>query len=276
MVNAYCDLELLKAEGALGVEGRRYDRRLLGVVEEASRWIDGYCNRRFYVVAERRRFDGCGGRELAVGELVAVTALETRGQPGGRLEVWDGEDYELYPLEARPRRPWGRPYDRVAVSAAAAGRRVFPGGSGTVEIAGRWGFREVVGESGTTIAAGDGMTAEAGELTAAAAGVLAAGQTLLIGEEQLYVTGTDGVTAVVKRGVNGTAAAEHLAEAEIGVYGYPGPVTEACLQLAADWWQRRERLVAAGLTGRGDGPRKSGVWKEVKELLAGYRRLAVG
>lgn len=276
MTNAYCDLDLLKSEGPLGADGRHHDRRLLSLLEEASRWIDAYCNRRFYVVAEPRRFAGSGGPDLPVPELVAVTALETRPHSAGPPVTWLADDYELHPLDARPNKPWGRPYTRIAVSSNAAGRRVFPRGPGTVVITGRWGFREVIAATGTTLAAaGDGITAAATELTAAAPNILSPGQTLSLGAEQLYITATDGATATVTRGVNGTTAADHPAAAPISVYRYPGPVTEACLQLAADWGQRRERSIAAGLTGPAASSRKSGLWKEVKELLAGYRRLAV-
>lgn len=277
MTNAYCDLELLKAEGPLGGgAGNQHNRRLLSLLEEASRWIDAYCNRRFYVVAEPRRFAGSGGPDLPVPELVAVTALATRAHPAGPPVTWIADDYELHPLDARPNKPWGRPYTRIAVSPTAAGRRAFPSGPATVAVTGRWGFREVIAATGTTLApGGDGITAAATELTAAAPGILSPGQTLSLGAEQLYITAIDGVTATVARAVNGTAAADHPAATPISVYRYPGPVTEACLQLAADWGQRRERLIAAGLTGPGASSRKSGLWKEVKELLAGYRRLAV-
>lgn len=276
MTNAYCDLDLLKAEGPLSGAGHRHDRRLLSLLEEASRWIDAYCNRRFYVVAEPRRFAGSGGPDLPLPELVAVTSLETRLQPAAPPVTWLADDYELHPLDARPNKPWGRPYTRIAVSPATAGRRAFPRGPGTVKITGRWGFREVIAATGTTLAAaGDGITAAATELTAATTGIISPGQTLSLGAEQLYITAVDGVTATVTRGVNGTTAADHPAATPISVYRYPGPVTEACLQLAADWGQRRERSIAAGLTGRDASSRKSGLWKEVKELLAGYRRLAV-
>lgn len=289
MTNAYCDLATLKSEGALNLTGSVYDRRLLALLEEASRWIDGYCNRHFYVLHATRRFEvgwwAAGQGPLPVPDLISVASIHTwpghtrpgHTRPGGGAPVaWAETDYRLYPLNAAPEQPWGRPYTRLLANPEAPARLRFPAGPDTVEIAGKWGFREVKADSGTTTGAGAALVPADTRLPVAEGGKLSAGQTLAVGAEQLYVTAVDGVEATVARGVNGTDATSHSAAAAIAVYQYPGPVVEACLQLAAQLWQRRDRYAlpvgrerrAAGLV---PGPAP-----EVAGLLAAYRKLPVG
>jgi len=274
MTSAYSSLDTLKSAGVLNLAGNLYDGRLLALLETASRWIDGYCNRPFYAVSATRLFDGNGRQRLPLPDLIGITALQTRPNPGAAWIEWAVEDYQPYPADAGPRQPGGRPYGGVAVSpeGAAAGR-VFPAGVATVSIAGLWGFGAVTAASGTTLKAGSPLTAAANTLTAAAEGKISAGQTLAIGAEQLYVTAVEGAAVAVWRGVNGTAAAAHDAETAMAVYQYPGPVAEAALQLAADWWHRRDRFA---LPGAGGAAGESSPGRAVTELLAAYRRLAVG
>lgn len=272
MTNAYCDLEILKAEGALNISGALYDQRLLGLLEQASRWIDGYCNRAFYVLAATREFDGGGSPQLLLPDLIGVTALQTRQSPNAAPQTWPPDRYQLYPANAAPEQPWGRPYTWVGVHPAALPWLRFPQGPGSVRISGRWGFRSVKTDSGTTLESESPLTPAATQLTAATAGKLSPGQTLEIGQEQLYVTAVESVTATVLRGVNGTAAAAHNGGAPIALYQYPGPVTEACLQLTAQLWHRRDRFALPGGNSNGDvipGP-------EITNLLASYRKLALG
>ena len=274
MTNAYSNLDTLKSAGVLNLAGDLYDGRLLALLETASRWIDGYCNRQFYAAAATRIFDGNGRRQLPLPDLIAITALQTRPNPGAAWTEWAAADYQPYPGNAGPRQPGGRPYRGVAVSPAGmAAGRVFPAGIATVSLAGLWGFGAVTADSGTTLKAGSPLTAAANTLTAAAAGKLSAGQTLAIGAEQLYVTAGDGAAVSVWRGVNGTAAAAHDAETPIAIYVYPGPVAEAAVQLAAEWWHRRDRFA---LPGNGGAAGESSPGRAVTELLAAYRRLAVG
>lgn len=272
MANAYGSLAGLKSAGVLNLEGDAYDGRLLGLLEAAARWIDGYCNRQFYAAAAVRQFDGGGRGRLPLPDLIGITALQTRAAGGGPWVEWAAGDYQPYPSDAGPRRPGGRPYSGVAAAGRAAGR-VFPAGIDTVAIAGLWGFGAVTADSGTAIKAGSPLAAGDSSLSVAAEGKLSAGQTLALGAEQLYVTAVDGATVSVARGVNGTAAADHSAGMAIGVYVYPGPVMEAALQLAADWWHRRDRFAVPGDFGAA-GELTPG--RAVTELLAAYRRLAVG
>ena len=305
MINAYCDLATLKSGGALNITGAAHDARLLALLEESSRWIDAYCNRHFYLLHATRRFDGGGGRQLQVPDLVGVTSLKTLkggegwegGDPAGSgsgagvgvVEVWGDDDYRLYPLNAEPGQPWGRPYTRLLVNPDSSANSRFPQGSATVEIIGKWGFQEVTADSGTVIKDNSPIGPSDNRLmvkaaTAGNAGALtvSAGHTLAIGEEQLYVTGQSGQSGqmeaelTVQRGVNGTTAASHDAGAAVAVYRYPTAVAEACLQLASQLWQDRGYTSIAAGGGRGGvgtGPVRG---LAVERLLDAYRKLPVG
>ena len=273
MPNAYCDLATLKSAAALNISGSLYDQRLLRLLEQSSRWIDGYCNRPFYTLHETRHFDGGNSPQIPLPDLIALTAIQTRPAPNAAWQTWPTDRCQLYPANAAPEQPWGRPYTWIGVHPTNLSWQRFPAVPNSVSISGRWGFRAVKTDSGTTLAAESPLTPAATQLTAAAAGKLSPGQTLEIGQEQLYVTSVDSVTATVLRGVNGTAAAAHNGGAPIAIYGYPGPVTEACLQLTAQLWHRRDRFALPG------GNSSSGnviPGPEITNLLASYRKLALG
>ena len=127
MTNAYADLATLKSAGVLNISGDAYDTRLLDILEAVSRLIDHYCNRRFYVVAEARFFDADGGKELAVPDLISVTSLKTDDDRDRAFEtLWAASDYLLYPSNARPDKPWGRPYTRVLADMDASNKSAIP------------------------------------------------------------------------------------------------------------------------------------------------------
>ena len=274
MTNTYADLSMLKAPGALDITGASYDARLLALLDSASRWIDGYCNRRFYVLEAARRFDG-GGPELPTPDLVRVDRLRTAENGGGVFETeWTADDYRLEPSNAEPSQAWGSPYRRVAAAGRLKRRGGFPAGPAAVEITGRWGYREVWQETGALLQPGIVLAAGAATLSLVDHGGLAAGQTLRLNGEQVYVVKVSGSDLTVRRGVNGTAAASHLGGSALSLFVYPAPVAEVCLQLAMRAWQRRN-------SGRNsDGNEASALCRvpdaAVQGLLAGYRRLAVG
>ena len=126
MTNAYADLTTLKSSGMLNITGTGSDARLLALLEDVSRWIDGHCNRHFYVLETTRTFNG-GGLELLVPDLISITSLKTDENRDRVYELtWAGGDYLLYPLNAEPQQPWGRPYSRVLWIPRPGPRRPFP------------------------------------------------------------------------------------------------------------------------------------------------------
>ena len=82
MTNAYASLESIQASAVLNITTTAYNTRLRELLERVSRLIDRYCNRHFYVLVATRTFDGDGGTELEVPDLIAVTSLKTDDNPG--------------------------------------------------------------------------------------------------------------------------------------------------------------------------------------------------
>ncbi len=277
MPNAYGDLTTLKSPAFLNTPDDGHDERLLGMLETASRWIDGHCDRHFFVTEGKRRFDGTGRVALAVTDLVSAAEVRVRQGSNGRWVGWNSGEWLAYPLNAAPTEPDGRPYTRIA---ATAGGRRFPLSRGGVIIAGAWGYGDVREDTGLQVSGAEVTMADTQITVAASGGVsapLSAGHTVRIGDEQIYVTGaadTQGtITLTVQRGVNGTMPATHAVGSGVSVYRYPSAVTEACLQQAAVWW--RERLGAPFSPPEGDGRGDAdGVSPAVRALLKPYRRRA--
>jgi hypothetical protein len=274
MTNAYASVAALKGSAALNITGASYDSQLLALLEGVSRWIDAHCNRHFFVLTATRRFDGDGGTALALPDLISVTTLKTDENRDRVFEqTWAASDYLLYPLDAKPQDPAGRPFSRVLVDSFGS-RQAFPQGPATVELAGKWGYREVLADSLADIAEGGAFTAGDTTLTVTDGAKFATGQNLLIEAEQLFVAAIAGNNLTVARGVNGTTAASHPNGADISIYQYPEGVARACLLQAAQSWQHRGGSSAVG--GGRAGAGEPGIQREVRQLLAGYRRLPVG
>ena len=276
MPNAYGDLTTLKSSAFLNTPDDVHDARLLGMLETASRWIDGYCDRHFYVTAGERRFDGTGRVVLAVNDLVSAAEVRVRQGTTDRWLGWNTGDWLAYPLNAAPTEPDGRPYTRIV---ATAGGRRFPLSRGGVIVAGAWGYGDVREDTGLQVSGAEAASGDTEVTVAASGGVsapLSAGHTVRIGNEQMYVTATsdDGqgtTTFAAQRGVNGTMPATHGVGSGVSVYRYPAAVTEACLQQATAWW--RERFSAPFRPMEGGVGREGGdISPAVRALLNPYRR----
>ena len=276
MANAYADLATLKSASALNVPDETHDARLLALLETASRWIDGYCARDFAAVSAARQFDGGGGNRLFLPDLVSVSRLRTR-TPGGAWTEWPADAYRLYPLDAAPTSPGGRPYTQLA-AADGSGRR-FPTGPAAVSINGVWGYGSVRDDTGLRIAAGAALPADAAAIVATpASSALSAGHTIRIDDEDLYVAAaamdtTAGTTTLaVKRGVNGSRAATHAAASGIAAYRYPAAVSEACLRLATAWWRERVNAPFAPASRNTADASHDGIDPAARALLEPFRR----
>ena len=275
MTNAYASVAALKGSAVLNITGTGYDSQLLALLEGVSRWIDAHCNRHFYALTASQRFDGDGGTALAVPDLISITTLKTDDDLDRTFEqTWTTSDYLLYPLDAKPQDPAGRPFYRVLVDKSGS-RRAFPPGQATVEITGKWGYREVLADSLADISEGGVFSAADTTLTVTDGAKFALGHSILIEAEQLFVAAIAGNNLTVVRGVNGTTAASHANGLDISIYQYPEGVARACLLQAAQSWHYRGGSSPLAGGSRGAGA-ESGAQREVLQLLAGYRRLPVG
>ena len=278
MTNAYANLATLKSSGVLNISGDAYDTRLLDLLEAVSRLIDHYCNRRFYVVEETRFFDGDGGKELPVPDLISVTSLKTDDDKDRTFETpWEVSDYLLYPSNAQPDKPWGRPYTRVLVDVDAGNKSLLPAGLRTVEVNGKWGYREVTEDNGAALNQGGELSADATSLVVTDGTNLSPGQTLRIDDEQLYVTAVSVNVLTVVRGANGTTATAHVDSSHIARLVYPNEVTEACLIQTSRLWKRRDAgFTAPDLRRTGLGGVSKALDPDVALLLAAYRKNPMG
>lgn len=276
MANAYANLATLKSPAVLNVPDDAHDARLLEMLEAASRWIDGYCGRQFFATHGERRFDGTGKASLTVPDLVSASEVRVR-DASGSWEPWPSGDWLLYPLNAAPTVPGGRPYTRIML--ASGTHRRFPLSRAGVAVSGIWGYGDVREDAGLQVGGNVEIAADDAALTLTAgdgAIVLSAGHTIRIDDEQLYLEGVadDGqgaLTVTVRRGMNGTAASAHAVGAPVSVYRYPRGVAEACLLQTAVWW--RERLAGPFKPPDGnDYGAMDGISPTVRTLLAPYRR----
>lgn len=232
--------------------GTANDALFLAWLEEASRSIDDYCRRTgqahpmsgFGPRVGTNRYDGSGTNCLELADdLLSLTSLTTLPAIGGTPITLTAEtDYYLEPYD-RP------PYRRIVLHEVATTTLFYAVRRG-VSAAGTWAYSNETAASITTVASGLAADAAATTFTTSATPTIEIGHTLLIGSEQVYVTGLSGTTATITRGANGTTAAVHADTSAIAVYRYPRQVKVTSLRLAHRRWKARD----AGLTGAfGDG-----------------------
>ncbi len=228
----YADVAELKSRLDMDAADTDHDARLLEALEDASRQVDAYCRRHFYVVSATRFYSPTKGREfLFPDDVLQITALYgDRDNKRTWLDVWTADDYELYPYNRFPK--W-------AIRRRPGGSYSFPIGESRLKVVGLFGFGD--GESATPYrAAGSTVTVATTDGTAVTASSGAAfkvGNTVLAGSEQMYVTGISGNTLTVVRGVNGTTTAVHAA-ATAYIYRYPLEVRTVTLLRAQKSYRR--------------------------------------
>lgn len=233
--NIYATRNALKDR--LGISATTWDSQLLDMLEEASRLVDGVCDRHFYIETATLYFDGLAWAELHVPDLLTLTTLKT--DDDGDLvydEVWTADDYLLLPFNSWP---------KTGIIAAPEGDYAWPDAAcaKAIQIAGTWGFGDglsasPVEASGVTATVADGSSLT---VTVSAEGTIKAGHTILVESEQMAVQAAtaDGSKALtVIRGVNGTTAALHTAKA-ISIYLVPPAVRQCTLNEAAAMFHER-------------------------------------
>lgn len=141
MANEYVNAEELKEW--LGIEGSDQDNTLELVAEAASRAVDSYCKRRFYLDDEPTpRVYAAEGRFVFVDDIGSTDGLvvKTADVPGSFDRTWTEGDHTGFgfltqPLNALAR---GRPIERLE---SLANR--WPCGEGRVQVTAKWGWPSV-------------------------------------------------------------------------------------------------------------------------------------
>lgn len=256
--NCYLDLSKLKAE--LGITDTANDAQLLRLLNRASRFIDNYCQRHFYALTETKKWRTEPGYWHSVPDLYTATlvTLDT-------VTLTEDTDYELEPRYGYPKITFRM------LKAAFTTRQAF-------EIAGIWCYEHLVADSGATVQDDPNLGIAVTTVTLSDDTYLSIAQTLLIEDEQVFVTGLNVVThtATIVRAVNGTDAAVHAQGKPIDIIVYPDPIEQACFIQALRWYRGRDAAWGdeVGIEGKmkyGMEPHPS-----VRVLLNPYRRITGG
>ena len=276
-MHTYLTRDEFKAEGALGLTRTTDDTRLLELLQSVSAFVDNYTKRHFITFTGVRTFDPPLGRvrnvDLYVPDLIRVDSLKgDLGNTGTFGQTWATTDYLLYPLNADPTSSGNvhsMPY--TIIRRHPRGTKSFPPGRSTIEVTGDWGYWEHLFREASVVKTGD-WTASATSIDVDTIGTLQAGHTMLVEDEQIYITAVSSTTLTVRRGENGTTAASHVATTVIDTYEYPEPVKEAVLITAARLFKRRESSFA-NVIGGPDGTMSviRGLDKDARNLLLAYR-----
>jgi hypothetical protein len=279
VANVYVTLDTLKGTGALDISGSQYDSRLLGLFQGLFPGIDRFCNRHFFTVTEAREFRGKGSLEMSLPDFVNITALKEDDTLDGTFSVtWGSLDYLKEPANANPTSDWGRPYTRVTVNLKSNGTQdIFldptDRTSRNYEITGTWGYRHVTTDSGNNGTLADGT---ATSLTLDGTANLEVGHTIVLEEEQIYVTALSGTAATVERAKNGSTGTAHT-NVDIYVVEYPQAIREAAFIQVARLWKRKDSGFAQeiGFPETGQMTVFRGLDSDVKEFLMAYKKIPV-
>lgn len=230
-MNSYCSIADVK--GTLGISSTTDDTIMRKMCEAASRAIDTYTNRFFYVQSATKYFDG--HIPLWVDDLLSITTIKTDEDGDGTFEntLTVTTDYLLYPLNSLPKTKVA-----LSVDSGYGGFGIFKKGC---EIAGLWGYGDGISATpyiaDTTIT--EDLTAGESDIDVTSVTNLSAGHTILIGTEQYYIYSISSTTLTVEPGVNGTTEAVHLNGATIYIYQYPDDIWQACVDLSVAYYQNR-------------------------------------
>ena len=279
-MNIYAHLDKLKRRleptGTESSYTTGYDTALLELLNAASRMIDRFTNRRFYVWYGTKYFDGSSD-PFDVYDLLSIDSGgfdldETADDTYGSVVVTT--DYYLYPLNE-----WPKTQIKTAPDGEYGG---FASGIRKgIRIVGNWGYGD--GESASPYSdSGDSvqnnpLSSSDTSLTVSGGATFGEGQTLLIESEQVYISSISTSTLTIVRAVNGTTAASHVQNTTIYIYNYPYDIVEACLIQAMRWWKRKDTAFAdvIGIPELGAVSVFKGLDPDVRLILNSYRKLAI-
>ena len=269
-MNCYSTLTRIKSR--LDITSTTYDTDLLMLLNAASRAIDNYTMRFFYVLSATsttpRYYDGSASPWFIPDDILAITTLKTDEDGDATFEnsYTATTDYHLYPLNSYPK-TWAKINSNGSYGGFAAG--AVRG----IELIGTLGYGDgsdatpyTTSGATVTVATTTGTSVTASDGTA-----FAVGQTILAGTEQMYISAISSNTLTCTRGVNGTTAAiQDVATAYI--YNYPDTIVEATLIQAMRWWKRKESAFAdvIGSTEVGQLIMYKGLDPDIKLIIQDY------
>ena len=236
----YGDLTKLKDDSTLKdpAAGNGDDDELFQLLMAVSDWVDRYCNRHFYPRTQTLEFDGGGGAQLLVPDLISVTSLKEDSNSDLTFDTnWATTDYWLIPYNSEPTQAWGTAYNLIKVRAKGNKAGGFSEGERNFQVAGSWGYRQFTEDSGTDLNDAS-MTTTKTTVAVDDGTQFQVGQTILIGTEQMLVTSISSNNLTVSRELNGTTAAAHADNSDIYILRWPASIERASLIQTARVWTR--------------------------------------
>lgn len=147
ITNGYASLSDIRAWiGGFAVSDTADDALLEDAVEAASRWIDNYCGRRFWVDSNdtTRTYVACRWDRVDIDDLVTLTSLKTDASGDGTFETtWATGEYQLLPYNpAGYAESW--PYNRIrSLSRQFPTADSYYARADRVQITGKFGWAAV-------------------------------------------------------------------------------------------------------------------------------------
>lgn len=236
------------ATGPSGLTNRDLDL----TIEAVSRQFEQYLGFSGHPASETRDFSPLRSDYVRLDyPLLAVDSIQTDADGNASYETTlTTSDYYLNPANATlgpmPQPFWGveARYNSTAVFPVKIPR--------SVRIAGTWGFVDKRRTSSGDLATALSATATSIEVSNSTG--FQVGQTILMGSEQMFITGTPASSSgtvttgsiTVTRAVNGTTNATHSSATGISIYEYPGIEDAALFQAMQNW---RAHDAPLGFTG---------------------------
>ena len=272
-MNSYSDLSMLKSASYLNIASvTDYDGPLLNLLIQASRLLDKWCGRFFFVRDDTRYYDGAGLKLFLPDDLLSITTLKTDEDGDGTYEnTLATTDYFLYPLNEYPK-------IRIEINPNGNYGSFASGIQKGVQIVGSFGYGESATpyyDSGDSVQDSGGITATQTTITVASGARFAIGQTIKIELEQCYINSISTNTLTIKRGVNGTSGATHDKDKPIYIYEYPMPISQACLITTMRAFKRKDSSYQdiVGSPETGQIITSKGIDPDVAETIKQYRKL---
>jgi hypothetical protein len=264
-VNNYLRLNELKADA--GFVGTSQDAALLRLIERVSRSWDDLCERHFYSVVATKYFDGSivpvthyydhnALRKIDLAaDLISVTSITDDG-----TALVANSDYWLLP----DNRKTNEPARAIELNPDSTTRTVFTPGRRKVVVTGLWGYSHETQASGLT-----GTLSSSSDTTLTASGqadtLIFPGDTLVLGNEQVYVSAVSWDTLTVQRGINGTTATAHTAQPLL-VRRYPRAIEEATQLQVSRMWRMQQTGGAEGF-GADSGLSFASLYPAIRDLV---------
>lgn len=241
MPNLYARLGEVKGDvvGLSAAVAAGSDASYLRDIEDASRAFDNDClGRHFYARKATRYLSGDGSASLLLPwDLISISTLtiDTDLDGDADLTLVEGTDFRLRPEAASER---GYPYWQLDLIPWGTQVSGWQKGDRAIAITGLWGWSYELETTGLTGTVADGTTTTI-VANASAAALVFAGDTIVIEDEQLYVSAVNTTNLTVTRGINGTTAAAHSSKT-IYIRRYPRDIEGAIKRrVIAKRWENR-------------------------------------